>query len=87
MSSGLSFNEDVTDPLADVSRMILKEKDMSAFAADKPLQSEPGTRWRYSSGSTNILSGFLRRMLGDDAYHQFPRKALFDRIADLAILG
>lgn len=80
MSSGLEFNEDMTDPLADVSRMILKEQDMAAFAANKPLQAEPGTRWQYSSGNTNILSGFLRRILGEDAYHRFPHEALFDHL-------
>ena len=78
MSSGLEFNEDMSDPLADVSHMILRERDMAAFAADKSLETEPGSRWQYSSGTTNILSGFLRRTLGEEAYHQLPRKALFD---------
>lgn len=80
MRSGLQFNEDMADPLADVSRMILRERDMAAFAADKSLSAEPGTRWQYSSGTTNILSGFLRRVLDDGAYHRFPREALFDRL-------
>lgn len=80
MSSGLEFNENMADPLADVSRMILREQDMAAFAANKSLEAEPGTRWQYSSGTTNILSGFLRRILGEKAYHPFPREALFDRL-------
>ena len=64
MSSGLEFSEDMADPLADVSRMILRKHDMAAFASNKSLEVEPGTRWQYSSGTTNILSGFLRRILG-----------------------
>ena len=80
MSSGLEFNEDMTDPLADVSRMILRERDMAAFAAHKPPEAEPGIRWQYSSGSTILLAGLLRRVLGEEAYHQFPRDALFDRL-------
>ena len=80
MSSGLEFNEDMTDPLADVSRMILTEQDMAAFSASKSLEAEPGTRWQYSSGTTNILSGFLRRVLGEEAYHKLPREFLFDRL-------
>jgi CubicO group peptidase (beta-lactamase class C family) len=80
MSSGLEFSEDIADPLSDVSRMLLREHDMAAFASNKSLEAEPGTRWQYSSGTTNILSGFLRRILGDEAYHQFPQEALFDRI-------
>jgi len=80
MSSGLNFNEDMTDPLADVSRMILREKDMATFAASKPLEAEPGSRWQYSSGNTNILSEFLHRILGEEKYHKFPREALFNRL-------
>ena len=80
MSSGLEFDEDMTDPLADVSRMLLSMRDMAAFAAEKPLQAEPGSRWQYSSGTTNVLSGALRDDLGDDAYHRFPRKILFERL-------
>jgi CubicO group peptidase (beta-lactamase class C family) len=80
MSSGLEFNEDMADPLADVSRMLLRERDMAAFAADKALVAEPGSRWQYSSGNTNILAGFLRSALGDGAYYRFPREALFDRL-------
>jgi len=80
MSSGLEFNEDMTDPLADVSRMLLSARDMAAFAANKPLEAEPGTRWQYSSGSTNILAGVLRHVLGDEAYRRFPREALFNRL-------
>ena len=53
MSSGLEFSEDMADPLADVSRMILRKHDMAAFASNKSLEVEPGTRWQYSSGTTN----------------------------------
>lgn len=80
MSSGLKFNEDMTDPLADVSRMILREPDMAKFAANKPLEIEPGIRWQYSSGNTNILARFLRSILGEEMYRQFPREALFNNL-------
>ena len=80
MSSGLEFNESMANPLADVSQMILRELDMATFAANKSLEVEPSSRWQYSSGTTNILAGFLHRLLGDEEYHQFPRKALFDRL-------
>jgi len=80
MSSGLKFNEDMSDPLADVSRMILQERDMAAFAADMPLEVKPGSRWQYSSGNTILLAEYLRRLLGEDEYQQFPRKVLFSRL-------
>lgn len=77
MSSGLAFNENIADPLSDVSRMILTEPDMAAFAANMPLQAEPGTHWQYSTGTTNILAAVLRRVLGESAYYEFPGTALF----------
>lgn len=77
MTSGLAFNEDMADPLADVSHMLLKESDMAEFAARKPLEAEPGVRWQYSTGTSNILAGTLRRVLGEQAYHNFPKATLF----------
>lgn len=80
MTSGLKFNEDMSDPLADVNRMILQEPDMAEFAANMPLEKVPGSRWQYSSGNTILLSDYIRRVLGDDKYHLFPKNALFDRL-------
>ncbi len=80
MSSGLGFNENAHDPLADVNRMLLLEKDMAAFAAAMPLEAEPGKRWRYSSGDTMLLAAYLRRLLGEDEYARFPQTALFTPI-------
>ncbi len=77
MSSGLDFNEDDSDPLADVTHMLLREPDMATYAASKKLAAEPGTRWSYSSGNTNILSRIIRRSVGDSDYFSFPRRALF----------
>jgi len=80
MTSGLGFNEEMTDPLADVIRMVLQETDMAAFAASKDMDSPPGTKWYYSSGNTILLSEYIRRILGPDEYQTFPRTELFDRI-------
>jgi hypothetical protein len=77
MSSGLDFNEDDSDPLADVTQMLLREPDMATYAVCKKLMAEPGTRWSYSSGTTNILSRIIRRTVGDSEYFSFPRRALF----------
>jgi len=80
MTSGLEFNEKMSDPLADVSRMILQEDNMAAFAANMPLEVEPGSRWQYSSGNTILLSDYIRRVLGDNEYFNFPNNVLFDRL-------
>jgi hypothetical protein len=79
MSSGLAFDEDYTDPLADVMRMLFAEPSAGAYAAAQPLDHAPGTRWEYSSGTTNVITHSMRQVLGAD-YAASPRRALFDRI-------
>jgi len=80
MSSGLHFDEDSINPRGDVLHMLLEAPDVAAYAASLPLDAPPGTRWSYSSGTTNIIAGAMRRAVGDRAYATFPRRALFDRI-------
>ena len=40
------------------------QDDMAHFAADRPLAAEPGTRFNYSSGTSNIISGIVARLVG-----------------------
>jgi CubicO group peptidase (beta-lactamase class C family) len=80
MSSGLRFDEEMTTTVADIMTALFRVPDMAAFAADMPLVASPGTRWQYSSGTTLIISGVLRQILGDVEYRAFPRRALFDPI-------
>ncbi len=78
MSSGLEFNETYGID-TDVSRMLSVENNAGAFAADKPLQFAPDTNWSYSSGTTNILTGIIKRAIGGDFqnYYQYAQKELF----------
>ena len=78
MSSGLRFEEGGSDPTSDLLTMLYGSGDMAAVALDQPLEAPPGTRWKYSSGTTIILSRLLRSALGDDAYRRFPQTALFE---------
>ena len=82
MSSGLEFAEEYTHPLKDVVSMLLGRGNTAVFAADKRLEAEPGTKWHYSSGTTNIVSRIIRDAIkGSEAeYFAFPRQALFDKI-------
>ena len=80
MTSGLQFDEDYRNPLADVTYMLLGVPGAGAYAAGKPLEAEPGTRWSYSSGTTNIIAHAIRQIVGDPDYLEFPRRALFDRL-------
>jgi CubicO group peptidase (beta-lactamase class C family) len=82
MTSGLAFSEDYgADDTSDVERMLYFEDDMSAYAAEKPLEHTPGTYWSYSSGTTNIIARVLRQSFADEQeYLRFPRERLFEPI-------
>lgn len=77
MRSGLKWSEDYSDPLSDVVQMLFARPAAGAFAALRPLEHPPGEAWKYSSGTTNLLSLVLRRALGEEAYGNWPWSALF----------
>jgi CubicO group peptidase (beta-lactamase class C family) len=81
MRDGLDFNEVYEDPeVSDVLQMLFGrgQADMAAFAADRPLAAPPGTRFNYSSGTSNIVSGIVARLLGPgEPYRQFLADRLF----------
>jgi CubicO group peptidase (beta-lactamase class C family) len=82
MISGLHFTERYGDPEADVALMLFARADSAGYAIDKPLEAAPGTRWQYSSGTSNILSRVIRRAVGgtEQDYLDFPRRVLFDPV-------
>ena len=86
MSSGLEWNESYEGSPADSDVIAMLygagRHDMAAYAARARLVDPPGSVFYYSSGSSLLLSGVLRRALegGDAAYHDFPRRALFEPI-------
>jgi CubicO group peptidase (beta-lactamase class C family) len=63
MTEGLAFDE-TYDPDTDVTNMLFRPVDAGGFAADKPLEHDPGTHWEYSSGTTNILCDVLHDASG-----------------------
>jgi CubicO group peptidase (beta-lactamase class C family) len=56
--------------------------DVAAFAATLPYQAEPGARWNYNSGASNLLSRLVRETIGRDEalMRAFMKRELFDRI-------
>lgn len=79
MSSGLKFDENEGNPLGNLIQMLYGQSDVAAYAASQPLEAEPGTKWQYASGTSNIISRIVRRAIGSDAdYLTFPRRALFN---------
>jgi CubicO group peptidase (beta-lactamase class C family) len=82
MTSGIDFDERTGPLLSDINRLLFLEPDAVAYAGAKGLAHEPETHWAYTGASTNLLSGVIRRILGQETidYWAFPHEALFDRI-------
>jgi hypothetical protein len=78
MRSGLQFSEEYSDLSSDVIEMLFSTPDVVSYAVNRPLTAPPGSVWSYASGTTNILSGILRRTVGEERYHAWPRHKLFD---------
>ncbi len=82
MRDGLDFVEEYVDAgSSDVIEMLFGrgQEDMAAFAADRQLAAPPGTRFNYSSGTSNILSGIVARLVGPGApYERFLSRRLFE---------
>lgn len=78
MSSGLEFNE-TYDINTDVSKMLSVVQNAGDFAAGKQLAFSPDTHWAYSSGTTNIISGIVKRTINEDfqQYYQHAQQQLF----------
>ncbi len=80
MTSGLRWTEDYGD-ISEATIMLYEKGNIGGYAISVPAEFPPDSVWYYSSGTTNIISLIIRRIIGDDqAYWDFPRKALFNKI-------
>jgi CubicO group peptidase (beta-lactamase class C family) len=74
MASGLAWKEDYFATDSDTIAMLggAGAQDMAQFAASKPLEVPPDTRVRYATGTSNIVSGVIGRIVGSgDRYRAF----------------
>jgi len=86
MSSGLEWLENYFT-ISDATVMLMQSDDMFSSVAGCELAHEPGTFWNYSSGDANLLSGLLRKAIGDeDEYLGYAYTRLFHRIGMLNTL-
>ncbi|MBX9806484.1 MAG: beta-lactamase family protein [Flavobacteriaceae bacterium] len=80
MNSGLEWEEKY-DKICDATKMLFQAEDMSQSQLIKPAQFKPNTHWNYSSGTTNLLSGILRRQFKThQEYLDFWYSDLIDKI-------
>ncbi len=80
MNSGLEWDEHY-DKICDATKMLFLAEDMSLPQAEKPAAFKPNTHWCYSSGTTNLLSGILRKQFKThQEYLDFWYRDLLDTI-------
>jgi CubicO group peptidase (beta-lactamase class C family) len=80
MNSGLEWDE-YYDRICDATKMLFQDGDMTQSQLIKPAVFKPNTHWNYSSGTTNLLSGILRRQFKThQEYLDFWYSALIDKI-------
>jgi CubicO group peptidase (beta-lactamase class C family) len=80
MNSGLEWEEDY-GKISDVTEMLFLAEDMPKVQLEKPAAFAPNTHWNYSSGTTNLLSGILRRQFTThQEYLDFWYSSLIDKI-------
>lgn len=69
MTSGADWNEDYTDPNADVARFFEPHETGGMdptlhYMRQLKRAAEPGTRWHYSTGETNLVGVLVSRATG-----------------------
>ena len=80
MNSGLEWEEDYTK-ICDATEMLFIDSDMSLRQKNKQLVGKPNESWNYSSGTSNLLSAFIRKQFSSQqAYLDFWYTNLIDKI-------
>jgi CubicO group peptidase (beta-lactamase class C family) len=58
--------------------MLYGQPDMAGWAADHPLDHNPGAYWEYLSATSNVLAAVAKAQFAtDEEYWAYPRAALF----------
>lgn len=69
MTSGVQWNEDYEDPNSDVAKFSAEPSvngsdPVVAYMARLPREAEPGTKWVYKTGETNLVGSLVRGATG-----------------------
>lgn len=87
MSSGLAWDDDYTS-ISDATRMLFLDADMTRAQLNTDFNLKNHKKvWNYSSGTSNLLSGILRKQfINYQEYLDFPYSALIDKIGMYSML-
>ncbi len=56
-----------------------KSSNWTSYMFNSPMQNTPGTRFRYSTGNTHVLSALLEKVLNKNLF-EFGKENLFDKM-------
>ncbi|QDH34723.1 serine hydrolase domain-containing protein [Porphyrobacter sp. YT40] len=81
MTSGVAWNEDYTDPNSDVAQTqsFVIEHGANAIVAQMkalPREAEPGTKWSYKTGETNLIGVLVENAVGEPLAEYAKRKII-----------
>lgn len=80
MTSGLKWNEEVPYDHPENSEIqMINSGDGIGFVLSREITSEPGTKWRYNGGTTEVLAEIINRVSGKNI-HEYAKEFLFKSI-------
>ena len=77
MTSGFEWDESV--PIYNTEGELEKSLNKIAFVLSRNMKNEPGTKFNYSGGNTELLSNIILRTTGKDVY-QYAKEKIFNKI-------
>lgn len=88
MNSGIAWNESYTNPFSsNVIKMLYAEekKDMGGYAVsvavNNSMNAKPGEKFKYSSGTSNLLMYLLKKKIGNlNLYNHWPWTNIFSSL-------
>ncbi|HEX9651406.1 MAG TPA: serine hydrolase [Cyclobacteriaceae bacterium] len=84
MSSGIEWEENYGAP-SSATNMLFTSGDMGKYTASLPLEAPPDSLWKYSSGSSNLLSRIIKQITDED-YLSFVDRELFSKLGIKSIV-
>jgi len=80
MSSGLEWSE-VYSEISPATKMLYNSENNSKVARGQGMEAKVGEHWEYSSGTSNIISGYIREQFENhDDYLRFPYERIFSKL-------
>lgn len=75
MASGVAWNEDYADPESDVAQAgAANGIELTQYLNKLPREAQPGTRFNYNTGETNLVGELLRAAIGNNASRYLQNK-------------